>query len=181
MLRRLLTLVEAGELEATTPSARAVLRLEGATIAVELATGVRPAERREQALSRGYERRQRPPQVHGKPRWTRSARRFATAPDSRFHFAYRPMMRFSLITSTQIRPASSFRAAMLSAESSRRHCRIATLFPQLSGAPDVRSNPAGTMHHRPGDQCPARSSKLQALQPARRKLCRFLTLRLAPP
>ena len=45
MLRRLLTLVEAGELEATTPSARAVLRrLEGATIAVELAAGVRPAK-----------------------------------------------------------------------------------------------------------------------------------------
>jgi hypothetical protein len=40
MLRRLLALVEAGELEASTPSARAVLRrLEGATIAVELAAG----------------------------------------------------------------------------------------------------------------------------------------------
>jgi len=48
MLRRLLALVESGELEATTPNARAVLRrLEGATIAVELATGVRPAERSE--------------------------------------------------------------------------------------------------------------------------------------
>ena len=46
MLRRLLTLVEDGELEATTPNARAVLRrLEGATVAVELATGLRPAER----------------------------------------------------------------------------------------------------------------------------------------
>jgi len=40
MLRRLLALVAAGELEATTPSARAVLRrLEGAAIAVELAAG----------------------------------------------------------------------------------------------------------------------------------------------
>jgi hypothetical protein len=40
MLRRLLALVEAGELEATTPSARAILRrLEGAAIAVELAAG----------------------------------------------------------------------------------------------------------------------------------------------
>ena len=59
MLRRLLTLVEAGELEATTLSrAGCAARLEGATIAVELATGVRPAERREQAPSRGYERRQ---------------------------------------------------------------------------------------------------------------------------
>lgn len=48
MLRRLLTLVEAAELEATTSNARAVLRrLEGATIAVELATGVRCAERSE--------------------------------------------------------------------------------------------------------------------------------------
>jgi hypothetical protein len=46
MLRRLLTLVEDGELEATTPNARAVLRrLEGATVAVELATGLWPAER----------------------------------------------------------------------------------------------------------------------------------------
>lgn len=43
MLRRLLALVEAGELEATTPSARALLRrLEGAAIAVELAAGLRP-------------------------------------------------------------------------------------------------------------------------------------------
>jgi len=48
LLRRLLTLVETGELEATTPNARAVLRrLGGATIAVELATGVRPALRSE--------------------------------------------------------------------------------------------------------------------------------------
>jgi hypothetical protein len=41
MLRRLLALVEAGELEATTPTARAVLRrLEGAAIAAELAAGI---------------------------------------------------------------------------------------------------------------------------------------------
>lgn len=40
ILRRLLVLVESGELEAATPQARAVLRrLEGATIAVELAAG----------------------------------------------------------------------------------------------------------------------------------------------
>jgi hypothetical protein len=44
MLRRLLALVEAGELEATTPTARAVLRrIEGAAIAVELAAGLPPS------------------------------------------------------------------------------------------------------------------------------------------
>ncbi len=60
ILRRLLTLVEAGELEATTPNARAVLRrLEGATIAVELATGVAPEPRGA---------------AEGKPRTNQSAR-----------------------------------------------------------------------------------------------------------
>jgi len=45
MLRRLLALVETGELEATTPGARALLRrLEGVAIAVELAAGVQPKQ-----------------------------------------------------------------------------------------------------------------------------------------
>lgn len=44
MLRRVLTLIEAGDLEARTPSARAVLRrLEGAAIAAELAAGQQPS------------------------------------------------------------------------------------------------------------------------------------------
>ena len=43
MLRRILALVDAGELEVTSPTARAVLRrLEGAAIAIELAAGIRP-------------------------------------------------------------------------------------------------------------------------------------------
>jgi hypothetical protein len=54
MLRRLLALVETGELEATTPSARALLRrLEGAAIAVELAAGVRAVEPREGGANSG--------------------------------------------------------------------------------------------------------------------------------
>jgi len=45
MLRRVLALVKTGELEASSPAARALLRrLEGAAIAAELAAGRRPGE-----------------------------------------------------------------------------------------------------------------------------------------
>jgi len=43
LLRRVLTLVEAGELEAKTPEARALMRrLEGAALAAEVAAGEQP-------------------------------------------------------------------------------------------------------------------------------------------
>jgi len=45
MLRQVLALAETGELEASTPAARALLRrLEGAAIAAELAAGVSPKQ-----------------------------------------------------------------------------------------------------------------------------------------